>query len=49
MNEIKAIKQKDNTMNESLPHLHIENVYLGVCVNRENASLNNSLENAVAR
>lgn len=35
-------------MDECLPHLHINNVYLSVWTD-ENKSLSNSLENVVAR
>lgn len=49
MNDIIPIKQKDNAVNECSPNLHIDNVYLSICADRENTSLNNSFENSVAR
>lgn len=47
MSDIKATKQKDSTVNECLPYLHIDNVCLILYVNRENTMLNNSFEYAV--
>lgn len=49
MNDIIPIKQKDNAVNEYSPNVHIDNVYLSICADRENTLINNSFENSVAR